>query len=101
MKLILLLSVLFSAQAAFANSTCTPEIYRDDAESFCAQELQDRISQMDKDIKGLNHYLIMAFGDEDLRARNIRDCIKMKRQIYKEVLQSGEFGKAPASSSEH
>ena len=99
MKLILILSILFSAQAAFANR-CMPEIYRDDAQSFCAQELQERIEQLDKDIKGLNQYLILAFGDEDTRARLRRDCIKMKRDIYKEVLQSGQFGQAPVPASE-
>ncbi len=99
MKFILILTILFSAQAAFAVQ-CTPEIYRDDAESYCAQELQERIDQMDKDIRGLNKYLIMAFGDEDMRARHTRDCIKMKREIYLSVLQSGEFGKAPVPASE-
>ena len=99
MKLILILTVLFSAQASFA-SRCTPEIYRDDAETFCAQELQERITQMERDIKGLNHYLIMAFGDDDTRARSLRDCIKIKKEIYKEVLQSGEFGKAPVPASD-
>ncbi len=91
--------ILLFAQTAFA-ARCTPEIYRDDAQSFCEQELQERIAQMDKDIKGLNQWLIVTFGDEDMRIRHSRECLKMKKVIYQEVLSTGKFGQTPVPASD-
>ncbi|MES2525876.1 MAG: hypothetical protein V4598_02270 [Bdellovibrionota bacterium] len=100
MKIILILITLLFAHAAFA-VRCTPEIYREDAESFCEQELQEKIAQMDKDIKGLNQWLIFTFGDEDMRIRHSRECLKIRKGIYQEVLRTGKYGQTPVPASEH